>query len=171
MRQGENEGLEEISNNFEGRIDGSDEEIDDETTSFSEEEELLFRRRLEEGYDLFDARYQAWLELNSTDVYDSERLLNNGPSGTLMSSSSSMSLSGPDKQSLSSNECLCPTGPPMSLSDPPMSSFSGPPIDVSGPLASSLSGLLMCPTGPPIYVSGSLASSPCGTPIVHLVLQ
>ena len=118
VRQGENEGLEEISNNFEGRIDGSDEEIDDETTSFSEEEELLFRRRLEEGYDLFDARYQAWLELNST-VYDTERLLNNGPSGTLMSSSSSMSLSGPP----TSSPC-----PPMNVSGLLTSSPSGPPI-------------------------------------------
>ena len=34
VRQGENEGLEEISNNFEGRIDGSEEEIDDELQVF-----------------------------------------------------------------------------------------------------------------------------------------
>lgn len=31
---------------------------------FSLEEELLFARRLEEGYDLFDQRYETWLKIN-----------------------------------------------------------------------------------------------------------
>ena len=35
---------------------------------FSVEEELLFAVRYEEGYDLFDPRYEAWLKVNHSET-------------------------------------------------------------------------------------------------------
>ena len=85
-----------------------------------------------------------------------------------------LSLSGPLASS-PSGPPMCPTGPSMSVSSPPMSSHSGhlvsspsgplmcptgPPI--CGPLASSLSGPPMSPSSPPMSLSGHLASSLSG---------
>ena len=47
-----------------GDIDNS-RDITDGDPIFSIEEEIRFARRFEEGYDLFDSRYEAWLKLNS----------------------------------------------------------------------------------------------------------
>ena len=34
------------------------------TPTFSTEEEILYTRRFEEGYDLLDPKYKAWLSIN-----------------------------------------------------------------------------------------------------------
>ena len=55
---------------------------------FSVEEELRYARRFEEGYDLFDSRYEAWLKVNHPEtVHDNVRdiLAPSTPVATLVS--------------------------------------------------------------------------------------
>ena len=44
----------ELSNPVSQRVGG------EEVTEISQEQEILYRRRLEEGYDLLDPNYKAW---------------------------------------------------------------------------------------------------------------
>ena len=110
---------------------------------FSVEEELLFCRRFDEGYDLVDSRYEAWLQVNYPEAI-TEGLT--GPSMTPcgsppdLSEITGSSLSGPPQTPYSSPSGLSEitgsslSGPPLtprsSSFDPPQtprSSLSGPP--------------------------------------------
>jgi len=79
---------------------------------FSTEEETKFAHRFEEGYDLPDSRYQAWLSVNHPDAINSE-----APIYTLETRPSSQTLLGTQplltlpehslSEESSSIQCIC----------------------------------------------------------------
>ena len=102
-----------------GDIDNS-RDITDGDPIFSIEEELRFARRFEEGYDLFDSRYEAWLKVNHPEtVRDNVRdiLVPSSPVVSRHCDSSSPSVSCPSTYNTLSG----------SLSSTPQISTSSPP--------------------------------------------
>lgn len=47
---------------------GNSRDVSDGDPIFSVEEELRYAHRFEEGYDLFDSRYEAWLKVNHPEI-------------------------------------------------------------------------------------------------------
>lgn len=120
-------------------------------THFSIEEELRFSRRLEEGYDLFDPRYQAWLEFKHPDCC-AHPLSTTLTSDPLQNSSNNF---GPPQTPGSSSIGPVQFPPSSSSSDPPQTS----PSSSSGPPQTPLSS-----TSDPPQTSPSSSSGPLQTP-------
>ena len=106
---------------------GNSRDVSDGDPIFSVEEELRYAHRFEEGYDLFDSRYEAWLEVNHPEIVrDNVRdiLEPFTPVVTLhvvshLCDSSSPSLSCPSNSNTLSGSLTLSSTPQKSNSSPP----------------------------------------------------
>ena len=76
-------------------------------TNFTNEEELKYARRFEEGYDLFDARYEAWLQVNHPEAANKASAFSN--LGSPLSSSSPQPVRGSSNFTQSEPNLICTT--------------------------------------------------------------
>ena len=77
--------------------------------NFTNEEELKYARRFEEGYDLFDARYEAWLHVNHPEATKKAAFSN---LGSPLSSSSPQPVRGSSNYTQSEENRLWSTAEP-----------------------------------------------------------
>ena len=76
-------------------------------TNFTNEEELKYARRFEEGYDLFDARYEACLQVNHPEAANKASAFSN--LGSPLSSSSPQPVRGSSNFTQSEPNLICAT--------------------------------------------------------------
>ena len=106
---------------------GNSRDVSDGDPIFSVEEELQYAHRFEEGYDLFDSRYEAWLKVNHPEIVrDNVRdiLAPSTPVATLhvvpcLCDSSSPSMSCPSTSNTLSGSLTLSNTPQKSNSSPP----------------------------------------------------
>lgn len=106
---------------------GNSRDVSDGDPIFSVEEELQYAHRFEEGYDLFDSRYEAWLKVNHPEIVrDNVRdiLAPSTPVATLhvvprQCDSSSPSMSCPSTSNTLSRSLTLSNTPQKSNSSPP----------------------------------------------------
>ena len=106
---------------------GNSSDVSDGDPIFSVEEELQYAHRFEEGYDLFDSRYEAWLKDNHPEIVrDNVRdiLAPSTPVATLhvvprLCDSNSPSMSCPSTSNTLSRSLTLSNTPQKSNSSPP----------------------------------------------------